>query len=640
VDEITKASSQPGVMEQTACPGRADIATVAMSERSDNTLTIYTDDGRNRLLGVGHQPRNRTMTRLLILLPTLFLLVGCQTRTTRTGHGATPMGVPGTLSSNWMAAAKMALPAKYSGKDLSFQEVTNLLCQESRNGNIPAQALWGLVLMVQQPLSEEAKAGLELVRNSASRGYVPAMLQLGLVFEDDKYVRRDYDEAFHWFSLAADKGNSEAQLQMGGCYHYGLGTTQDLSKAAECYRRSAGQTNYVAMKSLGYLLLNGLGVGKDLVSARHWLTRAAEEGGNRRAMSNLGSLCLISFPNTNAMAEAFQWYTRGAELGDALACLQLANFYYHGWGVVTTNLETYRDWRLKAAKLGVTDAQYTLGSAYRTGDGVPQDVANSLLWYRKAAAKNHPRALYDLALHYLEDKTNRASMLMAQDYMLRAAKAGHREAQFQCALSDFRGDGLPPEFESGKQWLRRAAENGWARAEFCLFQLCYNGIPPAPQCPAYPKDPAEGIRWLRRAAEHENWQAQSVLAVMLIRGTSMEQDKPAAEKLLRNAAAHGYGQAQNDLGFAILSGQTSTSDLVEAAMWCQLAASGLTSSNILQRAKVNLATALSRLTADQQIEVEQRVKAFQPLAAADLDPMCRDWENNPLYVQEDGRFGH
>jgi TPR repeat protein len=126
----------------------------------------------------------------------------------------------------------------------------------------------------------------------------------------------------------------------------------------------------------------------------------------------------------------------------------------------------------------------------------------------------------------------------------------------------------------------------------------------------------------------------------LIRGTSMEQDKPAAEKLLRNAAAHGYGQAQNDLGFAILSGQTSTSDLVEAAMWCQLAASGLTSSNILQRAKVNLATALSRLTADQQIEVEQRVKAFQPLAAADLDPMCRDWENNPLYVQEDGRFGH
>jgi TPR repeat protein len=385
--------------------------------------------------------------------------------------------------------------------------------------------------------------------------------------------------------------------------------------------------------------MNGYGVGKNEDEAQYWLMRAAKEGGNRRAMYNLGVLYSLKYPDTNATLEAFNWMKQSANLGDALGANELSNFYLRGWGATDTNLASYRYWRFKAAFLGATDAQFFMGQSYRTGDGVPKDAENSFLWYRKAAAKNHPEALYDLALHFLDDKTNRASLLLANELMLRAAQMGHREAQFQCAMCYFRGD-VSLDFEAGKEWLSKAAENGWPRAEFFLFQLYDNGLPPGKDCPAYPEDKIEAIKWLRRAAEHGHLQAQSTLAVMLIRGLDVEQNKTEAGKLLRSAAEHGFAPAQNDLGFAILNGDIASMDPIEAATWCKLAVSHSTDPNVLRRASGNLSNALARLTPDQLEEVDNRVKGFRPHPIPEIDPKIKDWWKNPDYQQEDGQFGH
>ncbi len=544
------------------------------------------------------------------------------------------------FSTNWYAAVRSALPdQKWEKGGFDFQEATNALCQESRKGNLAAKALWGCALVVTSRSRETTDTGLELLRDSAEKDYVPAMMNLAYLSEGGKYVRRNYNEAFHWFSRAAEMGVAEAQLLLGGCYHYGLGTTPNISMAAKYYRLSAGETNFVAMKSLGYLLMNGYGVETNEDEAKYWLLRAATEGGNRRAMYNLGVLYERKYPDTNAMAEGLKWMKRSAVMGDALATDELSHFYYNGWGVTDTNLDGYRYWRFKAALLGATDAQFFMGEAYRKGDGVPKDVRNSLMWYGKAAAKNHPEALYDLALHYLENKTNHASLQLANGFMIRAAEMDHREAQFQCAMSCFRGD-LGLDFERGQEWLSKAAENGWPKAEFCLFQMYYNGVPPGKDCPAYPKDKVGAIKWLRRAAEHGHSQAQSTLAVMLIRGLDMEQDKAEAEKLLRNAATHGYVEAQGSLGFAILNGDITATDPTEAAMWCQLGVSNASDTNSLRRMNVNLSNALARLTPDQRQEVDSRVKSFQPIPIPQFDPKIKDWQKNPEYQQEDGQFGH
>ena len=544
------------------------------------------------------------------------------------------------FSTNWYAEVREALPAKYSEKaNLTWREATNGLCQASRKGKLPAQALWGFALVVLQLSPDATNAGLKLLVDAADKGYVPAMVNLGYLFEITNDVPQDYLAAFQWFSRAAALGNDEAQLQLGGCYHYGLGTNQDFSIAAKYYRLAAGQSNAVAMKCLGYLLMNGEGVETNLDEAKYWLTRAAKEGRNRRAMFDLGVLALQKYPDTNAILEGLQWMKQSADLGDALAANEVTNDYLRGWGGTQPDVASYRDWRLKAALLGSTDAQYFMGQAYRNGDGVSNDMASALMWLKKAAAKNHPEALYDLAVYYHEDATNPASLQMSHDDMLRAAQLGHREAQFQIAMSCFRGD-LGLDIEGGKTWLAKAAENQWAEAEFALFQLYYNGLAPGKDCPAYPKDKAEGVKWLRRAADHENLQAQAILAVMLIRGMDMEQNKEEAGRYLRYAAEHGFAGAQNDLGFAILDGDVASTNATEAAMWCRLAMNNSTDPNVTRRAGVNLTHALSLLTFDQQQAATYLAQSFKPLASPEMDPKIKDWERNPIYQREDGQFGH
>jgi TPR repeat protein len=568
---------------------------------------------------------------VLASLGLAFLVSSCSSVDEQAGAAAATVAATEKLSTNWFAVAQSILPPRYQGQNLSFGQITNLLSREARRGNAAAQELWGYALVSMEQSPAEVTAGINLLRTSAEKGFVPSMVNLGFVYRSGKYGNTN--EAFHWFSLAADRGNADAEAQVGNCYFTGRGVGQDYRMAAKWYRRAADHNHYEAMKSLGYMLLNGLGVEKDMPAARYWTEKAAKEGHNRRAMLNMGAICSQE-PNGAGMAESFRWYKQSAELGDPLACFELARFYYNGWGGVSTNEASYREWLFRAADLGCTEAQFFVGQIYRAGVGVSADEGIALKWYHKAAEKNEPRALYDLAVLCWQDKSNRTALAKASDYMRRAAEGGHRDAQFNYAVSLFRGDAGTLDFEAGKRWLAKAAENGWPKAEFLQFQLYYNGSSPMPGGTRYPQDKLEGVKWLRRAAEHGDLTAQSLLAVMLIRGNDVEQNKVEAEKLLRDAASHGFAQAQNDLGYAILSGSTAKRDWVECAMWCKLAENNSTDSNVSTRAKVNYTNAAGQLTPEELSEVERRAASFHPLPVPQIDPLVSGWEKNPLYQPE------
>ncbi len=53
-----------------------------------------------------------------------------------------------------------------------------------------------------------------------------------------------------------------------------------------------------------------------------------------------------------------------------------------------------------AAERGDGDAQHQLGRAYQQGDGVPQDDADAVRWYRVAAEQGHVQAQNDLGNAY------------------------------------------------------------------------------------------------------------------------------------------------------------------------------------------------------------------------------------------------
>ena len=56
------------------------------------------------------------------------------------------------------------------------------------------------------------------------------------------------------------------------------------------------------------------------------------------------------------------------------------------------------------AEQGDSKAQYNLGAMYMKGEGVPQDNAKAVVWYREAAAQGHALAQFMLGTMYADGK--------------------------------------------------------------------------------------------------------------------------------------------------------------------------------------------------------------------------------------------
>ena len=97
------------------------------------------------------------------------------------------------------------------------------------------------------------------------------------------------------------------------------------------------------------------GVKKNPVEARRWTERAAE-GGDRRAMHNLGMAFVEGTGGAKNSTTAAQWFRRAADLGLVDSQFNLASLYEQGLGVSQNAAEAYK-WYLIAAKTGDSDAR-------------------------------------------------------------------------------------------------------------------------------------------------------------------------------------------------------------------------------------------------------------------------------------------
>ena len=73
--------------------------------------------------------------------------------------------------------------------------------------------------------------------------------------------------------------------------------------------------------------------------------------------------------------------------------------YANGRGVPQDDAQAV-EWYTKAAEQGVGDAQNNLGLMYGNGKGVPQDDAQAVFWYTKAAEQGYASAQNNLGGMY------------------------------------------------------------------------------------------------------------------------------------------------------------------------------------------------------------------------------------------------
>jgi len=154
------------------------------------------------------------------------------------------------------------------------------------------------------------------------------------------------------------------------------------------------------------------------------------------------------------------------------------------------------------AKGGNPNAQFNLGVAYGKGEGVPQDYAESMKWYRVAAGQ------------------------------------GLAEAQNNLGIAYERGQGVPQDYAESTKWYRMAAGQGLADAQYNLGVAYYNGQ-------GVSKDYAESMKWFRLAAEQGHAGAQCILGIYYSDGQVVPQDYLLAYFWSSLAAARNTGEGYN-----------------------------------------------------------------------------------------------
>jgi TPR repeat protein len=84
---------------------------------------------------------------------------------------------------------------------------------------------------------------------------------------------------------------------------------------------------------------------------------------------------------------------------------------------------------LLLAEKGNAEAQYNLGVMYAKGEGVPQDYAGAVKWYRLAAEQGYAEAQYNLGVMYGQGRGVPKDQILSFMWTILAASRGLDDAR-------------------------------------------------------------------------------------------------------------------------------------------------------------------------------------------------------------------
>ena len=132
-------------------------------------------------------------------------------------------------------------------------------------------------------------------------------------------------------------------------------------------------------------------------------------------------------------------------------------------------------------------------------------------------------------------------------------------------------------------WVRRAADQGYAQAQFALARLYFAGL-------GVNTDPAEAVRWLTRAVGQNHAAALALFGRANEYGEGTPRDAKKGFELYQRAAETGSSQALNWLGEFYLKGEGGTArrtNYANALFWFERAASNQIPSAAIQAASMH-----------------------------------------------------
>jgi TPR repeat protein len=327
--------------------------------------------------------------------------------------------------------------------------------------------------------------------DARSEEAVESQYQDAMLLLRSRHGRKRDEEAFALLLDAACHDHMLAQYAIAECYRLGTGTAGDALLAFNWYRKAAGHGMAEAQYMLGQCYMEGEGIGADTAAALRWYQAAAEQE-HPRAQMTLYAWYAGGQDGQDGQRDlplALGWLRRAARQGLAEAEYELGTCYLEGRGVAK-NRSRAGEWYDKAAQQGYALAQHAMGEAVLEDAAEPEDDAEAARWFRLAALQDLPQAQAALAACYLEGTGVPANRGHAASWYLKAERLGYVPAITGLGHCHFAAE----EYEMGVRCYRRAADLGDAEAQYRLGE-CYlagEGVR---------KNRNEAERWFARAVE-------------------------------------------------------------------------------------------------------------------------------------------
>ena len=199
-----------------------------------------------------------------------------------------------------------------------------------------------------------------------------------------------------------------------------------------------------------------------------------------------------------------------------------------------------------------------------------------------------------------------------------AAANGDPSAAFEVGARLAEGKGTNQDFHEAVIWYQKSASQGFAQAQYRLATLYERGL-------GLKKDLGRAQTWYQRAAEQGHVKAMHNLAVISAGRNSGNPDYMTAAQWFERAADFGLSDSQFNLAVLHENGLGLAKDPVEAYKWYSLAAQGGDKEALRRRDSLK-----AQLTADQRLQAERELSAFQPKRGVPLvnDPRVagEDWK--------------
>ncbi len=226
--------------------------------------------------------------------------------------------------------------------------------------------------------------------------------------------------------------------------------------------REASEAGLVdASIEYGRALLDGIAEPPDPETAVAAFRAAVEQGAGREAKLSMLRTAYFFVPDALEPAEVRE---RVVELLDddptGEVALLKGYFHYRGFGF-EQDLAQSVAWHEKAAAKGNADAMFELYVLHSTGQGTEPNQDLAIEWAMRAAEAGNIRAMYNLGGFFATGNGVEQNDQFALDWYEKAAHAGHGRAAATLAVMLVTGQGAETDLERAESFYELAYENGF-----------------------------------------------------------------------------------------------------------------------------------------------------------------------------------